>query len=513
MSFEHHLSQLKMLLDQSEFEQLKVISETLLKLDPNNSELLNFRFIALKGLGIETKDIGFLRKFCWYRSLDHNAFYALYLAYLEQDDKFNALVALAYCLSVTPDYAVGKQSLSTTLMSLGATSLKISFLTVDRVGHLICEPESWIRSRKKTNTAKKVLNLFVADVAIESDIANLYIYGLLKEHIRIVENPFLHKLFRSRPNLISDYFYEPMPFDLQSHKKLNNKKPWPETDYLLLQNIQRLNPPKIAIPKSDERAGIKALSELGIKDFKKIVCFHVRDGAYLSEKIESKNCSYHDFRDADINTFKLAVNYLLDKGYTVIRVGLTSHQFLDIKHPAYYDFCKNKPGGLNGFIETFVLSICSFFIANTSGPQGVAAAFDRPILGVNMVPFGLFYPYYSRFIPKYYFNKETNQRVKFISLLEGIKISRDSGISIDILECMDGNVLRNNGFECIDNSEGEILAAVVEFEQLVVSDELIRDMSETHKRYIEKIPARDLKNGSMLVSECFLKANRHLFDL
>jgi hypothetical protein len=46
------------------FEHLLTLSDDILKYDPNNGELLSFRFRALCGLNKQFEDIGFLRKLC-----------------------------------------------------------------------------------------------------------------------------------------------------------------------------------------------------------------------------------------------------------------------------------------------------------------------------------------------------------------------------------------------------------------------------------------------------------------
>ena len=48
--------------------------------------------------------------------------------------------------------------------------------------------------------------------------------------------------------------------------------------------------------------------------------------------------SYHDYRDADISTYKDAVEFLINDGYKVIRFGATTNQRLEINSANYIDF-------------------------------------------------------------------------------------------------------------------------------------------------------------------------------
>lgn len=494
-----------------DYKLLLTQSNRLLQLDPNNSELLRYKLLALCGLGRETSDIGFLRKYCWYCSLDSMGFYLLYQAYLESKDYHNAIIAIAYCLSVDPEMEIANEALIHLKEGLGFSAIRLSFLTTDRIGHLICEPESWIRDRKNRNEKNGILNLFVSNVENVDDnqVANKYLYKLLKQHITIVEAPFWHKLFKSRASLLSDEFYEVMPFDLLSAYRKNLSKKL-ETDYVTLHNIQKSNDVVIKIPENDRELAEKLLVEKGLLLEREVICFHVRDSSYLSGLYPSVDCTYHDYRDMDIRNYKQAVCYLIDLGYTVVRLGAGSNQSLDFKSDFYFDFCCKRDIEYGDFLEVYLLSICHFFISSTSGPQGVAACFDKPILGLNIVPFGLFYPCYSRFVPKYYV-KHDGSAVSFKELLDGVYVEDYKGEQLDLLNSYDVDLINKAGISFKENNAEDILEAVVEFEANINN---LGEFTELQNKYQQQLPdIREIKYSDIMVSNSFLEKNRELFNL
>ncbi|WP_303685717.1 carbamoyltransferase N-terminal domain-containing protein, partial [Nonlabens dokdonensis] len=142
------------------------------------------------------------------------------------------------------------------------------------------------------------------------------------------------------------------------------------------------------------------LSELGIEKTDKIVCLHLRDSDYLTNKYPRHDFSYHDYRDTKIESYCLAIRYLIEQGYKVVRIGAKSNQSLSSKNLTnYFDFCIERNEQYGDFIDVFLLSVCDFFIATNSGPSSVAAIFDTPTLTVNSVPISPGFGQNSRFIP------------------------------------------------------------------------------------------------------------------
>lgn len=475
---------------------------------PNNSELLAYKFQALCGLKEELNDIGFLRKYCWYNGLDEHAYFSLAQAYLNENDPNNALIALVYCLSVNCDFTSARCLLNITLQDLSYDSVKVYFLTPERIGHLVIEPESWLRKQAFQPNKENNLNLFISG----EKPANQFFFKLLKNKVEVIENPFWTKLYGSRPALISDEFYRKMPYDLKSCLREKNTI-YNENNLLAMQSAQQSTPPILSLQPNELALGWEVLSNYGITQNHKIVCFHVRDSAYLLNSANPINDEYHDVRDMDIASYEKSISYLLSKGYIVIRIGSETNQQLYIEHENYLDFCLQRDKENGDFLDVFLLSICQFFIGNTSGILAVANCFDTPVLGVNMVPIGVFHPPNMRYIPKHYVDK-VGKEISFSSLWNNMELVIDGKLKKGLSGCFPTHVLVDNSLSFIDNSESEILESVVEFESAIVDRKFHSTLTPLQLSYLKSLPDNfPMKYSTSVLTDSFLRTNIDSFNL
>ena len=77
--------------------------------------------------------------------------------------------------------------------------------------------------------------------------------------------------------------------------------------------VERYRP--LDFTEEEEVFGQKILSQFGLKNTDKFVCLAVRDGTYNKVKDPSNliDSSYHDYRNHDIDNFKLASEELAKK--------------------------------------------------------------------------------------------------------------------------------------------------------------------------------------------------------
>jgi putative glycosyltransferase (TIGR04372 family) len=251
------------------------------------------------------------------------------------------------------------------------------------------------------------------------------------------------------------------------------------------------------------------LKKFGVLPADKVVCLHVRDAEYL-DKLSRKDFSYHDYRDVDIQSYELAVKYLIDKGFKVIRIGVSSNQVLNIQTPSYLDMTQFSADDERALAEIYLIRNCVFYIGTTSGPASVAAAFDTPTLLVNTTPIWHHYGLKSRSIFK--FIQRENQTLNFIDIANGLTIT--DSVDKKIIDCFDGHELDKNDLRYIDNTQEDILAAVVEFESLVLNDNFDMELTSLQQEYLSKIPSNHgLLAGPGIVANSFLEIHRSLFHI
>ena len=499
------LEQVKEFDQAGSFLQLLDAVNILLLKDPNNSEYVLYKLKALDGLGKVSSDIKLLEHYVNMRSTDSTGFILLYQAYLEKKDTAGALIALSYALSVNPD---DEQCMLLLLELLKKVDpkykrVKINILTLKRIGHLSSEIEPLMR-KVKGQDEQDCLYLFVSNTP---ESCNSYLLSLLKNISHIVVAPFWYQLYVSRPTLLDDFFFADFPYDLNGSLRGKSNIDINTQGFKNLVSIYEDYPKCTEIPPSDENKAWQILSALGIKKLDKIVCLHVRDSAYLSSITNGGDFSYHDFRDAKIESYKQAVEYLISQGYKVVRIGANTNQNLEIDDPNYFDFCLQRDQVHGDLLEVFILSVCQFFIANFGGPYGVAAMLDTPTLVVNGVPIQHPYMKYGRFIPKRLFQDESE--VNLLDVCAGKPLSEDNNAPIYL--SFNSAVFEQYGYHYIENTEDEILQAVVEFERMVENRILNMTLTEKQIAYFNALPEDFCHRNKCVITDSFLTAHEHTF--
>jgi putative glycosyltransferase (TIGR04372 family) len=459
------------------------IAQQLLERDPNNADFMLFVLQALEAAGQLTANLAFIQKYILARSTNVSGFMLLYKTYMKQKKILEALLALTYALSVEPDNVECQRLLLVLLSDIrpGLTHVRLNIMTTNRVGHLACEIEPWARATD--DHEKDCLYIFVSSSSVVP--ANTYLYQLLHQVAHIVESDFFYQLYASRPLLLSDDSYAEYPYDLFSSLRGISNLEIVKKGNAKLTEIYRDYAPCLTISADDKKLGWEHLEAFDITTNDKLVCFHVRDSAYLNSKFSDRDWSHHDYRDADITTYKESIEYLIEQGYKVIRIGAETNQKLDLASPDYFDFCISRSSTNGDFIEVFLLSECSFFIGNYGGPYGVAAVFDTPTIVVNAAPAVIPYLKNGHYIPKLLL--KNNELVSFIDIANGANISDEN--SIPIISCLSEKDLSAHYFKYKDNNSTDILRAVSEFEKRISNGIFDGTLTNEQIAFRESVPS------------------------
>ncbi len=130
-----------------------------------------------------------------------------------------------------------------------------------------------------------------------------------------------------------------------------------------------------SLSDSEHERGYMLRDKMNIPRAAPIVTLHVRESGYLQD--DNRN----SYRNASIENYIPAINYLISKGFYIIRIGDRSmkcfvnppQQLIDAPfHPEYTDF-----------FEPYFVAVSKFFIGCTSGPDSLANALGTPVLFVN----------------------------------------------------------------------------------------------------------------------------------
>jgi len=204
------------------------------------------------------------------------------------------------------------------------------------------------------------------------------------------------------------------------------------------------HPPLLKLQHDHRARGRDAISQMGVPKDAWFACLHVRESGYL----RPHEAEIHEFRDADIETYLLAVEAITAAGGWVIRLGDPTMCALP-DMPQVIDYAHHDLR--SDWLDVYLLGAAKFVLGTTSGPTPVAATFGTPVIMTNMVPHGERGPNQrSLFLPKIYRRRE-GDAVPFSEMLEG-----------PMRWLWNGKLLNAAGLEAIDNSPQDIRDVTLE---------------------------------------------------
>lgn len=322
-------------------------------------------------------------------------------------------------------------------------NIKIYRIRADRIGHLALNHDLFFR---RVNAGILDNQKFILVGPMEDNshwVANKTLYRLIKNEaiknskIIFICSSIIYKLLSASSAKIKE---SGINVELEIHSN--------EVEFSLYDRVLYLS-------KHDKQRGWNKIKFLNIPDKSKIVCVFARDSAYLYMKDGLRDWSYHDYRNADIDTYIPAIKYLIDLGYFVIRIGSTASSQVNYKNKYFLDYPFSDLR--SDFMDIFLIDISTFIVGTTSGITDVATVFNIPFLGVNYAPFTES-PLGKNdlFIQKKLINK-SNAMVKYIDALE---LGVDDAYYGDIF-------YERTKLEYVDNSKDDILDATVEMESVI----------------------------------------------
>ena len=279
-------------------------------------------------------------------------------------------------------------------------------------------------------------------------------------------------------------------FYLSQHIKIFNKfilnMPTWRTLYKTQTNIKNFKVPKeFKFSNIQNDVGKNFLTSLGVKKNQKIICLMIRDGNYKKKYSNNskKNWNYHNYRNADLDTYLKTIKYLNKKGYFVIRMGKDAEKFLTYKHPMYFDYARSKVR--SDFLDFWVYSNAFFSIVTGTGSDELSAVYDIPTINTNYNLHG-------------YLRAGRHNNISIIKKIKYIKTDKFLTLSeiVSLFFFSDiGLLSENKNLKVIDNSADEIFNATKEMIDLINKKyKLTKDYIINEKNFWKKIFEIDKKN-------------------
>jgi putative glycosyltransferase (TIGR04372 family) len=255
--------------------------------------------------------------------------------------------------------------------------------------------------------------------------------------------------------------------------------------------------------ESDLEKGRELRRRFGIPQEAQVVTLHVREAGYLPK------LAYHSYRDAQIENFIPAVQYLVQQGYYVVRLGDTTMKRLPPISPQVVDAPFHE--AYTDMVDPYFIATATFHMGSQAGPFSIARGFGVPILLVNnpilAADWGL---RQNLFVPKKYFSRHLQRYLRYEEILSSF------------LDTHRSDDFERNGIELHDNTPQEILRAVMEMllrlrakypldkqtnRRYECIEELQRRAHEYRRRCQSEPPSYAMYGSQMQFSNEFLEMN------
>ena len=241
----------------------------------------------------------------------------------------------------------------------------------------------------------------------------------------------------------------PLPRVLERCLRLAGKNRWfarepPPYEGPYLRRALLRDPLDISMPEDVRLEGEQRAAELGVRGNDRIVVLHVRDSG-LDKRLAKQNRMSR--RSANIGSYRMALNLLVDRGYKVVRIGDPTMRPVRMEGVIDLATSARRHEGL----ELYFIMRSSFFVGCDAGPSmSLNYVGNSPILLVNAT-----HPIFSYPIRR-------NDRY----ILKKV-VDRATGMALSPADMLEERFLLNfNDVECyefIENSCIEIASAVAEF--------------------------------------------------
>jgi len=329
--------------------------------------------------------------------------------------------------------------------------IRFGYFSAARIGHFVADIAQYLAEGEQKLHPEGVIDLFYFD----GFVCNRFFAEMSGRHLRA--NRFVEFLFRANELLPGGECHSILPAAVTRGSRD-------------ISGVLERSPLVLKFLKSEDARGVDFLRSVGLKAGQKFICLIARDSAYLEEFGGHKKWAYHNFRNSEIGTYKLAVRALTEKGYFVIRMGSVVETPLDIDDSHFFDFgwsdrkCE--------FLDVWLTANCYFLISTSTGLDDVAIAFKRPVVFVNHLPVGDCRTGSSQYVELF---KSLRDRK------DGHSIGVREQIARDLIHARSSKTFNDKEVDVVDNSEDEIREAILEMEKRLKGQEIPRQEDDARQ--------------------------------
>ena len=231
-------------------------------------------------------------------------------------------------------------------------------------------------------------------------------------------------------------------------------------EYMDPDDLLARTPPQLVFTDEETRRGDEALRSIGLDPGQPFVCLHVRDASFKFATRAGYRPETNDFRNADIENYMEAARSLVERGYSVVRMGAVVDTDLPAEIEGVIDYARS--GMRSDFADAVLSERCAFWLGTPSGANIVAIVRRRPMVFTDCIPIGIVASWGegNLYIPK--------------------KLSKPDGTFLTLWEMLRGEIgwperrdgkwshtlgmYEDRGLTIVDNSSSEIRAVAEEMD-------------------------------------------------
>jgi len=158
-------------------------------------------------------------------------------------------------------------------------------------------------------------------------------------------------------------------------------------------------PPRAWLTDDELNHSRRTLDKAGVDTARPWVCVHNRETGY-EEYVLNRPVAAENYRNGSVMELGPAALALVERGFTVYRMGTHMRQRFDLDNPAVVDYA-HAPYA-SRLLDVYLSGACRFFISSGSGIDALAGWMWRPIVYLNLVlPSVVRYGFWTRSLLAY----------------------------------------------------------------------------------------------------------------
>jgi len=274
-------------------------------------------------------------------------------------------------------------------------NMKFIFISEKAIGHLCVELDCYIK--------EGLLGIHPAYNAIlivhPAKVSNWHLLEYWKKYFKVISSPFLCSLIKPlAQNSFTGYQTYRFAFS-------ENMQSFPQ-----IQRKYDDRPPLLSLSKIDYERGWDCLTKSGVRQGSWFVCVHCREDGYKGNVNQS-------YRNADINNYLLAMEFIVKQGGWIVRMGDTTMKTISsMKHVLDYAHMDIKSEQM----DLFLCASCRFLLGSVSGLCHLCNVFGVPTATANRSHYAGILPYgvSDIGIPKLIWSERLGRYLTFKEILE-----------------------------------------------------------------------------------------------